>query len=208
MAGIPFPGRFIDIGIPEDYRIADAHLGAWMDEDKRKVIFLDRDGVINIDLGYVADLNHLRFLDGAMDFMRAARGLGYELVVVTNQAGIAKGKYTEAEYHAFMDGLLERLHAQRIDVLDSYYCPFHPEGVIGEYRKDSFDRKPAPGMILKAAEKHSVDLFSSWMVGDKDSDRIDLPYLRSLVLRGSHEARQDPYTCRSFEEMLEIIKNA
>ena len=207
IAGVLFPGRFIDIGVPEDYRRADSNLTTWLTSPKKKAIFLDRDGVIIVDTGYVSDASSFRLVDGAANFLRAVRRLGYELVIVTNQAGIAKAKFSEGEYAALMRALFARLKAEGIEVIDSLFCPFHPAGAIEEYRRESFDRKPSPGMVLKAAERHSIDLLSSWMIGDKESDRIDLPYLRTFLLRGSYAVEPGPNVFDSFDAILEAIQN-
>lgn len=136
---------------------------------KRKALFLDRDGVINVDYGYVHKIEDCRFIDGVFDLCRAAKEKGYLLIVATNQAGIAKGYYSEDDFKIFMD-YVRRAFAERGCPLDDvYYCPYHQDG-LPPYRVDSPDRKPAPGMILKAAAKYDLDLARSILLGDKQSD--------------------------------------
>jgi D,D-heptose 1,7-bisphosphate phosphatase len=206
IGGVLFFGRFIDIGVPEDYEAATQVLDEWIATPKKRVIFLDRDGIINIDRGYTYKTEDLEFVDGCIEFLREARKMNYELVIVTNQAGIAKGEFSEADHANFMAAIISRLGKEGIEILDYLYCPFHPEAKIEKYRKRSFDRKPNPGMILRAAERHFIDLTSSWMVGDKVSDRIELPYLRTLLLRGGHDLG-DGLAFNSFESIIEEIKN-
>lgn len=135
----------------------------------RKALFLDRDGVINIDKGYVHKISDCEFMDGIFDLCRAARDKGYLLIVITNQAGIARGYYTEDDFQTLMAWMREEFRRQGCPLDDVYHCPFHENG-LGEYRRASPDRKPEPGMILKAAAHHGLDLSRSILIGDKDSD--------------------------------------
>ncbi len=135
-----------------------------------RALFLDRDGVINHDSGYTLSAEKFRFIDGIFDLCRAARQSGYLLIVVTNQAGIGRGYYSEEDFFALTEWMRGRFKAEGVPIADVFYCPFHPEHGIGDYRKESFDRKPNPGMLLRAAEKHGIDMKRSIMIGDKDSD--------------------------------------
>lgn len=135
-----------------------------------KAIFLDRDDTIIDDPGYISEPDQVVLLPGSAQALRNMRKLGYKLIVVSNQSAVARGMVTE-------DGLkqihqrLERLLADHDVYLDGiYYCPYHPEGVVAEYRKESELRKPNPGMLIKAAEEMDVDLKSSWMIGDSYRD--------------------------------------
>ena len=136
----------------------------------RRALFLDRDGVINIDRDYVCKREEFEFVEEIFDLCRHATGLGYLVIVVTNQAGIGRGYYSEQEFlevTAWMCGVF-REHGAVIDRV--YHCPFHPEHGVGIYKRDSIDRKPGPGMILKAAAEFDIDLTRSVLVGDKESD--------------------------------------
>ncbi len=135
-----------------------------------RALFLDRDGVINHDSGYTSSADQFRFIDGIFDLCRAARRSGYLLIVVTNQAGIGRGYYSEQDFSMLTKWMLEQFEAEGGPITDVFYCPYHPENGIGVYKKDSFDRKPNPGMLFRAAEKHGLDLKCSIMIGDKDSD--------------------------------------
>jgi len=135
-----------------------------------RALFLDRDGVINHDAGYTSSKEDFRFIDGIFDLCRAARRSGYLLVVVTNQAGIGRGYYSEKDFLALTAWMCDRFKVEATPISDVFYCPFHPEHGAGYYKQDSFDRKPNPGMLLRAAERHRLDLGRSIMIGDKDSD--------------------------------------
>ena len=136
-----------------------------------KGAFLDRDGVLNIDHGYVSRKEDFVWVDGAVAALRRLHQAGYAVIVVTNQSGIGRGYYSEADMHAlhaFMNMELERAGA-RIDAF--YYCPFHPEAEIAVWRAaDHPDRKPNPGMILRAMADFSLDPQKCFLIGDRDSD--------------------------------------
>lgn len=133
-------------------------------------LFLDRDGVINVDHGYVHKPEDVEFIDGIFELVAAAKEAGYLVVVVTNQAGIGRGYYSEDDFHALMDWMKARF-VERGGQLDAvYFCPNHAEHGIGEYRSESDCRKPAPGMLLQAVHDLDIDLARSLFVGDKPSD--------------------------------------
>lgn len=135
-----------------------------------RALFLDRDGVINHDTGYTSSVENFQFIDGIFDLCRAAKRLGYLLIVVTNQAGIGRGYYSEQDFLTLTEWMSERFKAEGAPITEVFHCPYHPENGIGHYKIDSFDRKPNPGMLLRAAKKHGIDLARSIMIGDKDSD--------------------------------------
>ena len=136
----------------------------------RRALLLDRDGVINVDHGYVHRPKDFQFIEGIFDLVAAANKSGYLVLVVTNQAGIGRGYYSEEDFHAMTDWMHSQF-AQRETRIDAvYFCPFHPEHGVGQYKKDVDCRKPKPGMLLQAASEHSVDLSRSFLVGDKISD--------------------------------------
>lgn len=137
---------------------------------KNRALFLDKDGVINVDHGYVCTLERTDFIDGIFDLCRAATLRGYLNVVVTNQAGVARGYYTEQDFMAYMDWMRGefRGHDAQLDAV--YYCPHHPEHGRGAYLRDCDCRKPKPGMILAAARDLDLDLSGSVLLGDSVSD--------------------------------------
>jgi D-glycero-D-manno-heptose 1,7-bisphosphate phosphatase len=135
-----------------------------------KAIFLDRDNTLIEDPGYINHPDQVKLLDGAAEAIIELRDLGYKLVVVSNQSAVARGIVTEktlAEIH----NRLKQLLAEKGTYLDQiYYCPYHPEGIVRKYRKESDWRKPNPGMLLTAAEEMNIDLSQSWIIGDSSRD--------------------------------------
>jgi D-glycero-D-manno-heptose 1,7-bisphosphate phosphatase len=150
---------------------------------KRNALFLDRDGIINEDVRYAHRPDQIRFCNGIFDLCRAALDKGYLLIVVTNQAGVAKGHFTEEHVQVLHRWMADQFEQHGIHITAFYYCPYHANGSIPEYRRDSDWRKPKPGMLLQAAADHGINLQSSIMVGDKKSDRIELPGLRSIIVK-------------------------
>jgi D-glycero-D-manno-heptose 1,7-bisphosphate phosphatase len=137
----------------------------------RPAVFLDRDGVLIEDDDYVGTVERVRFIPGAAAAVRRLNDAGFPVVVVTNQAGVARGYYPEsavAVVHAHLSEVLLAEAGARIDHYD--YSPYHPTEGHGEYRKESDCRKPNPGMLVRSAAKLGLDLARSWMVGDKLSD--------------------------------------
>ena len=132
-----------------------------------KTIFLDRDGVINEDSGYVHTWKMFEFLPGVIDALEIFLNLNFEIIVVTNQSGIARGMYTEKDVQALHFELDLFLKRQGLFIRDFYYCPHHPHGTETDYSIFCNCRKPRPGMLHKAVSEHSCDLSSSIMVGDK-----------------------------------------
>jgi len=135
-------------------------------------VFLDRDGTIIEDMGYLDDPSELRLLPGAAEAIRRFREAGYRVVVVSNQSGVARGMFDEdalARVHARLEELLQD-HGASLD--RAYYCPYldGPDAKIDTYRKDSELRKPKPGMLLQAARELKIDLRRSWMIGDAPCD--------------------------------------
>ncbi len=137
---------------------------------KARALFLDRDGVINKEKRYVHRKEDFEFIDGVFAACRQARAMGYKLVVISNQAGIARGYYSTADFHALNGWMLERFSEQGVIIDGVYFCPHHPTAGVGEYLSDCRCRKPEPGMILQAADELDIDLAASAVVGDKLSD--------------------------------------
>lgn len=167
LLGYPADGAFIDIGVPDDFDRAQRAMPQYM---HRLAAFLDRDGVIIHDDNYVHRPDQVRWIDGAIDAIRWLNDAGHYVFVVTNQAGVARGLYAEDDVnslHAWMQNELRRSGAH----IDSFeYCPYHPEGVVEQYRRPSELRKPGPGMLLKLQKEWDTEPVGSIMIGDSDID--------------------------------------
>ncbi len=156
--------------------------------ERRPAVFLDRDGTLIEDADYLADPDGVRLIPGAVEALRRLRDAGYLLVVVTNQSGIARGLYTEADYHAVaarLDAILER---EGVPVDAVKYCPHHPDGT-----GRCACRKPAAGMYLEAAAELDIDPARSWYVGDKVTDVLPAAELggRGILVRTGYGAEQE-----------------
>lgn len=136
----------------------------------KKALFLDRDGVININHGYVHRIEDFDFVDGIFELCDVAQRQGYQIIIVTNQAGIGRGYYTEADFQTLMGWMLQQFKGRGITITAVYHCPYHPEHGVGEYKRASEDRKPNPGMLLRAKEEYDIDMATSVMIGDKETD--------------------------------------
>ena len=135
-----------------------------------QALFLDRDGVINHDHGYVCKSEDFNFVEGIFDIARSAYEKNYKLVVITNQAGIGRGYYTEGDFHKLTGWMCDKFLEAGAPIDKVYFSPFHPLAGIGKYLKDDYSRKPNPGMILQAQEELTIDLSCSILIGDKSSD--------------------------------------
>jgi D-glycero-D-manno-heptose 1,7-bisphosphate phosphatase len=157
-------------------------------------LFLDRDGVVNEEVGYLHRVEEVRFVNGIFSLCRTAMELGYRLIVVTNQAGIARGYYSEADFHALMKFMRAELLAEGVEFDAVYFCPFHPEHGVGEYKREHEDRKPGTGMLRRGATEFGVELNESVMVGDRCSDvaAANAAGLRqAFLIRGTEATRCD-----------------
>lgn len=135
-----------------------------------RALFLDRDGVVNEELGYLFHQEDVRFVPGIVSLCKTSRSLGYRIFIVTNQAGIGRGYYTEAEFERLMAWMQAELAREEVRIDGVYFCPFHPEHGLGEYRREHEDRKPGTGMLRRAAADFGVSLADSVMVGDRCTD--------------------------------------
>lgn len=137
---------------------------------RHQAAFLDRDGVINIDHGYVHRWQDFHFAPGAVQAMRRLHEAGYALVVITNQSGIARGMYTEQDFQELTRQMSQHLLAQGVPLAGVFHCPHHPKGTQAEYTVDCSCRKPAPGLILQAIGQLGLEAARSLLIGDKLSD--------------------------------------
>lgn len=137
---------------------------------RRRGLILDRDGVVNDDTGFVHTIEACRFIDGIFDLARAFAARDFALVIATNQSGIGRGLFSEADFAALTAWMADEFARASAPLAAVYHCPFHPTAGIGPYRRDSDWRKPAPGMLLEAARDLDLDLARSWCIGDKLRD--------------------------------------
>ncbi len=138
----------------------------------KKVLFLDRDGVVNIDHGYVYKPQEFEFVAGVFDACKKFTDDGYEIVVVTNQSGIGRGYYSEQDFNNLTAWMKDEFKRHGVPILAVYFCPHHPTKAQASYLQECDCRKPAPGMLLQAITEHDIDPKKSIMVGDKLGDLI------------------------------------
>jgi D-glycero-D-manno-heptose 1,7-bisphosphate phosphatase len=168
-----------------------------------KALFLDRDGVINKDVKYPHKPEQIVFTEGIFDLCRKAVERGYLLVVVTNQAGVAKGYFTEEDVRSLHAWMAAKFREQGIEIARFYYCPYHAKGVVAEYTRESPLRKPQPGMFRQAARDLDIDMRKSFIVGDKHSDRILLPALRSIIIKSDYSG--DEYDVEELSDVAQFL---
>jgi D-glycero-D-manno-heptose 1,7-bisphosphate phosphatase len=174
---------------------------------KNKALFLDRDGVINHDLTYVHKVEDLVFVDGIFELTKKAVDKGYIIIVVTNQAGIGHGLYTEEDHRIFTEYKEQEFTRRGVKITKTYHCPFHPEAELIKYRMESEDRKPDAGMIFKAAQEFNINLTESLLIGDRDSD-IEAAHKAGLkhrvqFLHGAFEVIASPIATKLIKSLAE-----
>ena len=138
--------------------------------DMRPALFLDRDGVLNVDKGYVARVEDLDWIDGAFECVASFKARGWFVFIVTNQTGIARGLYTLGDMQAVHGHLRETFSARGAEIDAIYHCADHPDGTVPAYARENIDRKPGPGMLLRAMADFPVKREASFLIGDKQTD--------------------------------------
>lgn len=194
-------GAFIDIGIPADFERAQTEIPRWQ---RRPAVFFDRDGVLNRDLGHVGTIDRFEWTAGAKSAIRRVNDAGYYAFVVTNQAGIGKGFYSEADYLLLRRHIRDELADVGAHIDDERFCPYHPQATLPQYRIDSPMRKPAPGMLLDLINRWSIDCSQSFLIGDMPTDleAAARAGIRSYRFEGGN---LDTFVARSMRLSLETI---
>ena len=156
----------IGLSAPGESKLPDDNLSA----ERCAALFLDRDGVINVNHGYVHKSENFDFIDDIFEVAKIAFANHYKLVVITNQAGIGRGYYSEQQFHRLTKWMCREFANVGAPIQKVYFSPFHPVAGLGGYKKDDMSRKPRPGMILEAKQELNLDLANSVLIGDKPSD--------------------------------------
>ncbi|NTU76471.1 MAG: HAD family hydrolase [Alphaproteobacteria bacterium] len=176
---------------------------------RRRGLLLDRDGVINVDRGYVSARDQFSFLPGLFPFLRAAQDRGYRLAIVTNQSGVARGLYTLDDYERLTAWMMESFRREGIGIDLVLACFEHGEGAVPAYSRESFWRKPNPGMILEAARRLRLDLARSAMIGDNARDmqaaRAAGVGLCLWLTQDPTASLPDVKTVRDFDQTLSLM---
>ena len=172
-----------------------------------KTIFLDRDGVINKEVGYLHKIEDFKFINGVFEACRYFQSLDYQIIVVTNQSGIGRGYYDKDAFHVVNSWMLEQFKNKRIEILDVFFCPHTPES-------NCDCRKPKPGMFNQANEKHDIDMEKSWMIGDKEADvaAANAAGIQNTILVKSGHAIDEKnsnakFILDSINQVKEVISN-
>lgn len=180
-----------------------------------RAIFLDRDDTLITDPGYLNHPDQVRLIDGVSKPLAELKSIGYKLIVATNQSAVAKGIITEKVLGDIHQRLGSLLSAKGAGLDAIYYCPYHPEGVIPKYRRESEDRKPNPGMIVRAAREMDIDLSESWLIGNSDRDiqagqragcRTILIVKRSRFMQTFRKRPKPDFEAVNMKEAVNIIK--
>lgn len=180
--GLPVGGCFIDIGIPEDYHRAQNLIPDWIKKEQKPALFIDKDGTLIENTEYPHG-SEFQIIETTIDIVKKYAEKNYYIIMVTNQAGIAKNKFDFEAMHEGLNGIKEYYKNLGVNFDDIQFCPYHKDGVIKEYAYDTILRKPNAGMIMNACEILKIDLKHSVMIGDnKNIDNIKLPYLDCKIL--------------------------
>ncbi len=167
LAGYEYEGFYIDGGLPEIQKAGDAQVSQ---ARRRPAVFLDRDGVLNVDRGYIHSPEGLEWVEGAREAVKRLNDAGFFVFVVTNQTGVARGLYEESDVVALHQWMAGELAAYGATVDDWRFCPYHPEGTVAAYARAHPWRKPEPGMLEDLMKHWPVDQERSFLIGDRDTD--------------------------------------
>ncbi len=186
---------------------ASSWLSTMTSATNQKAVFLDRDGVINSDRGYVSQWSEFELLPGVVTALADMQALGYRLIIVTNQSGIGRGFYTEGDFAALSTQLIDFLAGHDVQLTAIYHCPHHPTEAQGGFKKYCDCRKPQPGMVLRGVDDWQLEVEACALVGDKSSDieagrRAGIGHLFQVASEGEIEG--DGVT--SVADLPEVVK--
>lgn len=176
-------------------------------EDRRPCLFLDRDGIIIKDKGYLSKVKEIEFIDGIFDLIRWANEKNWYVIVMTNQSGIGQGLYSEEEYRDCERYIEDKFREKKLLITKTYFSPYHKDAHDEDIKRSIYTRKPFPGMLLKAAKEFPIDLQKSLMVGDKRSDELIEVPLNTLFLKGAYPLSEHKKLFSNLEEILEEVKS-
>jgi D-glycero-D-manno-heptose 1,7-bisphosphate phosphatase len=157
--------------------------------NSKRAVFIDKDGTLIVDVPFNVDPSRIHLMPDSIDGLRSLQRMGYELIIVSNQSGVAMAYFQEKDLKIVEEKLRRLLEAEGISIHGFYYCPHHPQGRLGEYAIKCNCRKPADGMLRKAAGEHGIDLSESWMIGDilDDIEAGNRAGCRSILIDNSNE---------------------
>jgi len=171
-----------------------------------KVIFLDRDGVVNQEIGYLYKTSDFKFIDGIFQACKYFQSHDYKIIIITNQSGISRGYYSENDFKILTEWMLKQFLIKDINILDVLHCPHGPESSCS-------CRKPKPGMLLKAQSLYNIEMLYSWMIGDKEEDikAANAAGINNTILvKSGHTIDEQnsnaKYILKSIQECIQIIK--
>lgn len=169
-----------------------------------KALFLDRDGVINKEKNYLYKIEDFEFIDGVFETCKYFQEKGYLIIIITNQAGIARGKYTEDDYEILTNWMIKEFEKNDIQISKVYHCPHHPD-----FSGECECRKPNPGMILEAKKDFDIDLSQSILVGDKNSDieaGINAGVEMKYLVETGHKIEENRFEVEILKVIIQLIK--
>lgn len=161
----------------------------------KKVVFLDRDGTINVEKKYVYKIEDFEYIDGSLEALTILQNQGYNLIIITNQSGIARNFYTERNYHDLTKWMLKDMQEKGINILDTYYCPHLKQSIDSRYAIDCNCRKPRTGLFMRAINEHYIDLKNSYAIGDQVRD---LQICFKTQIKGILLSEQDTYEKKEY----------
>lgn len=179
-----------------------------------KAIFLDKDGTLIENVPYNVDPKKIQLTNGALDGLKTLHNAGFILIIVTNQAGVAYGRFTESDLVPVHERIKKLLDRSGIPLAGFYYCPHHPDGKVEAYRMTCFCRKPSPGLLFQAAREHNINLAASWVIGDilNDMEAGRRADCRTILINNGNETewkltsnRRPHYTVKNLYEGAQLI---